>query len=240
MLLPKQIWKDIKGYKGKYQVSNTGKVRSMNYRNTGKGKLMKLGIRNAGYLQLGLYKDGKYKYYLVHRLVAEAFIPNPNNLPQVNHIDENKTNNCVWNLEWCNAKYNSNYGTRLERCSKAHTGKQLSEEHKAKISETLKGNKLSEQTKGKISEATKGENNPMYGKHHSEEAKKKISENHTGKKPILMLDKNNNILACFDSIADANVYMGKSRCNTAICGYLRGRNKTAHKYKWAYINIITL
>ena len=73
---------------------------------------------SKGYLQVILYKDGKVKHYGVHRLIAEAYIPNPNNLPQVNHKDENKTNNCLQNLEWCDAKYNNNYGTRIEKTKK--------------------------------------------------------------------------------------------------------------------------
>lgn len=72
----------------------------------------------SGYLQVALMaKNGKKKNELVHRLVALAFIDNPNNLPQVNHMDENKVNNCIENLEWCNAKYNSNYGTHIARVS---------------------------------------------------------------------------------------------------------------------------
>ena len=122
MLLPKQIWKDIEGYEGLYQVSNTGKVRSMNYNKTGKVKRLKPAIDSDGYLRLGLYKDGKQRYYSVHRLVAMTFIPNPNNLPCVNHKDENKTNNCVDNLEWISHLDNMNYGTRNERLSESRKG----------------------------------------------------------------------------------------------------------------------
>lgn len=147
MLLPKQIWKDIEGYEGKYQVSNTGKVRSLNYRRTGKTKMLKQDTNNLGYKLTVLYKNHKSKTYLVHRLVALAFISNPLNLPQVNHIDENKTNNAVWNLEWCTPKYNSNYGTRLERCSKGLRGKNKGKHH-------------TDETKRKISEAMKGQNHP--------------------------------------------------------------------------------
>lgn len=118
MLLPKQCWKDIPNYESKYQVSNTGKVRSLNYRgNTGKTKVLKQDTKDNGYKIIDLYKNGKRKDYLVHRLVALAFIPNTLNLPQVNHIDEDKTNNAVWNLEWCTPEYNLNYGTHNEKMS---------------------------------------------------------------------------------------------------------------------------
>lgn len=118
-------WKDIKGYEGLYQVSNLGRVRSLSryvkHRTIYilKGKLLKQRTRGKGYLAVTLCKNSKLKHYYVHRLVAEAFIPNPNNLPQVNHKDENKSNNCVDNLEWCDDKYNTNYGTRNERHSMA-------------------------------------------------------------------------------------------------------------------------
>lgn len=114
----KEIWKDITGYEGLYQVSNIGMVRSLNYRRTGRVQLLKLYKDRGGYLNVVLCKDGKEKRNLVHRLVAEAFIPNPDNLPQVNHKDENPSNNRVENLEWCDCKYNQNFGTRNERISK--------------------------------------------------------------------------------------------------------------------------
>lgn len=76
-----------------------------------------------GYLMVQLWKDGKVKLCLVHRLVAKAFIPNPDNLPCVNHKDEDKHNNCWLNLEWCDATYNTNYGTRNERVAKAMTNR---------------------------------------------------------------------------------------------------------------------
>lgn len=123
MLLPKQIWKEIPNYEGKYQVSNTGRVRSLNYNRTGKTKVMKQGKDKDGYKNIILHKNGKYKIYYIHRLVALAFIPNPDNLPQVNHKDEDKTNNTVWNLEWCTPEYNTNYGTRNKRTSEANKGK---------------------------------------------------------------------------------------------------------------------
>lgn len=99
-----EIWRDIKGYEGLYQVSNEGMVKSL--RNN---KILSLFANHKGYLQVYLTKNGEKKGFLVHRLVAKTFIPNPQNLPQVNHKDEDKTNNKVENLEWCTNDYNINY-----------------------------------------------------------------------------------------------------------------------------------
>ena len=114
----KEYWKPVVGYEGLYMVSNWGRVKSMNYNHSGKERILKLIPNRYGYLYVNLYKNNIKKKYLVHRLVAEAFIDNPDNLPQVNHRDENKLNNNVDNLEWCTNEYNINYGTRNERCSK--------------------------------------------------------------------------------------------------------------------------
>lgn len=116
--MDKEIWKDIAGYEKMYQVSNLGRVRSLDrYSWNGykywlqRGKILKPCQQKSGYLNVDL-SDGHSKShkYRVHRLVAQAFIPNPNNYPQVNHKDEDKSNNKVENLEWCTAKYNLNYG----------------------------------------------------------------------------------------------------------------------------------
>ena len=103
-----EIWKDIDGYDGEYQVSNLGNVRSLNYmRRKETRELSKKNIK--GYPYVILYKNTKIQRKRIHRLVAEAFIPNPNNLPEVNHKDENKANNRVDNLEWCTHQYNFQY-----------------------------------------------------------------------------------------------------------------------------------
>lgn len=115
-----EIWKQIKGYEGKYEVSNYGKVRSLNFNNIKhKIKLLKPLNNNRGYLQVRLSN----RWYKVHRLVAEAFIPNLNNYSEVNHIDEDKCNNRVDNLEWCSRTYNVNYGTRGLKQSLTLTGR---------------------------------------------------------------------------------------------------------------------
>ena len=106
-----EVWKDIEGYEGHYQVSNLGRVKSLKY---GKEHILKLE-RRSGYLRVGLLKNRNRKMFMVHRLVGQAFLSNPHNLPQINHKDEDKTNNRVENLEWCDRKYNMNYGTRTQR-----------------------------------------------------------------------------------------------------------------------------
>lgn len=107
-----EIWKTIEGFEN-YSVSTYGRVRK-----TKTKKIMHQQINN-GYLYIRLNKDNKRVPLRVHRLVAQAFIPNPDNCPCVNHKDENKTNNCVENLEWCTHKYNLNYGTIRERIASA-------------------------------------------------------------------------------------------------------------------------
>ena len=119
-----EVWKDIVGYEGKYQVSNLGRVKSLNYRgNTNKEVIMTITKNKNGYLKIGLSKNNKRKNYLIHRLVAQAFIDNPNKYDEVNHKDEDKSNNRVENLEWCTHKENCYYGTRIKRSSENRKGK---------------------------------------------------------------------------------------------------------------------
>lgn len=109
----------VEGFETKYTVSNLGNVVSLDYNHTGKPKQLKPRPKRDGYDYVHFCKDGKQIEYGVHELVARAFIPNPNNLPMVNHIDEDKKNNVVTNLEWISLKDNLNHGTRNERISKA-------------------------------------------------------------------------------------------------------------------------
>jgi len=121
-----ETWKPVVGYEGLYQVSDFGEVISLNYKHTGQSRVLKPMKDRKGYLNVNLYKNGKKKRQLVHRLVAQAFIDNPDNLPEVNHIDENKENNKVCsgmvNLEWCNRKYNVNHGTGHQRSAETQRG----------------------------------------------------------------------------------------------------------------------
>ena len=112
-------WRPIEGYEGLYEVSSYGRVRSLDKYDSMnrflRGRILRLFTDGLGYLRAQLYSNSKRKSFLVHRLVAQAFIPNPDNLPQVNHRDENPSNDNVDNLEWCDGKYNVNYGTRIDR-----------------------------------------------------------------------------------------------------------------------------
>lgn len=108
-----EVWKDIKGYEGRYQVSNMGRVKSLNYHRERKEKLLNPSEDSYGYLIVLLYKDGKRKLAKVHRLVAETFLNNPDNLPSINHKDENKKNNCANNLEYCSIGYNNRYSKEV-------------------------------------------------------------------------------------------------------------------------------
>ena len=145
-----EIWTDVKGYEGLYQVSTLGQVRSLdriyeyqssagkNYTRLIKGQILKQSYY-LKYMGVGLSVKGVTKNCLVHRLVAEAFIPNPNNLPQVNHKDEDPSNNCVDNLEWCSASYNVNYGARNDLVSTALKGRPKSPEHVEQMRQRMIG-----------------------------------------------------------------------------------------------------
>ena len=143
------VRKEVKGYEGYYEVDQFGRVYSVDrvilvndngrqYEKLLKAKRMKQSVHTQGYKTVSLTKDGKTKTLFVHRLVAEAFLPNEEGLSMVNHKDEDKTNNFAENLEWCNASYNRTYGNAIEKQAKRIRGKKHTEEHKAKISQSMK------------------------------------------------------------------------------------------------------
>ena len=117
-----ETWKNIKGYEGLYQVSNTGRVKSLGNRKTRKEKLKSTRNDTNGYEKVDLCKNGKIKTFYIHRLVAQAFIPNTNKFKEINHKDENSSNNKVENLEWCTRRYNVNYGSRNKKASDTQMG----------------------------------------------------------------------------------------------------------------------
>ena len=145
-------WKEIAGYEGLYEVSDIGRVKSLNYNRTGKEKIMKTGEDTYGYLQVSLCKDGHVKKLKVHRIVAEAFIPNPNNLETVNHKDELKTNNTVSNLEWMTQGDNNIYSkARQVQMLDKKTGELL-----ATFPSTHEAERVTRIDQGSISKCCKG------------------------------------------------------------------------------------
>ena len=175
-------WKDIEGFDGRYQISNLGRVKScsrlirvshrgyVGYRKT-QEKIMKPCTMRNGYQYIEFHKNGEQSREFVHRLVARAFIPNLNNLPFVNHKDENPSNNNVDNLEWCTSKYNCNYGNRNAKISKSRKGMKFTDEHienmrkagkqrvndefRQKMREVHLGKKLSDEHKKKIGQSVR-------------------------------------------------------------------------------------
>lgn len=223
----KEIWKDIYyidsisgeviDYRGYYQVSNLGNVRSLNYRG-------KIGIihnlspakKESGYLYVHLVKNGQHKNHHVHRLVAYMFIENDDqiNKIEVNHINEfEKDNNCVDNLEWCTPKYNHDYGTRAKRQAEKMKGRKRSEESKRKQSDSTKGKKQSEERR-KIS---------------AENAKKATEKI---KIKVIGINKETNKVIILSYIKQSkNIGIDP----TSISRCCKGKQHTAGGYKWYYL-----
>lgn len=116
----REVWKDIEGYEGVYMVSNLGNVKSLNYCNSGHARNLTPKVNNVGRLWVELHHNRKKQCFLIHRLVAMAFIENPDGYPQINHIDENPKNNVVTNLEWCTGKQNVDayWANHRDECKK--------------------------------------------------------------------------------------------------------------------------
>ena len=256
-----EIWKDIYfkendiiyDYRGIYKISNLGQIKSLE-RLDNKGRIIyerMLSIKKCkdGYCRVGLSLNGKVKHFLVHRLVAYMFIPNPNNLSQVNHINEfEKDNNCVDNLEWCTCEYNCNYGTRNERTSKNNTGKtkNFTEEQLKQKSENMKG-----KNNYFYDVHMFGEDNPFYGKHHTEESKRKMKESRknvdmeriksiirdTNSIKVVQLDLDNNIVNIWNSIKDASDNLEITSSPIVRC--CKGNQNKSKGYKWKYLSDVS-
>ena len=203
-------WRAIKEYEGKYQVSNMGRVKSLVDSN-GKfrEKILSPGKNGGGYLFVNLWKNGESKMNYIHRLVLSTFSPveNMENL-EVNHLDEDKTNNCLSNLEWCTRSYNNTYNDRHKR-----------------VGEKLRGRTYSEETKEKMSEAHKG---------HivSEETKKKMSESNSI--PIVQLSLGGKYIRSWKSGRDAGREGGFNPGRISDC--CKGNRKSHKGYKWCYLS----
>lgn len=207
----KEIWKDIIGYENLYQCSNLGRIKSLWF---GKEKILKQIITNQNYCLVGLCKQKKRKMYLVHRLVATAFIPNIENKPEIDHIDTNRQNNCVSNLHWVTKKENMNNPITLIKSSQAQRGKKLSSEHIEKLRKINTGNKYNagkKQSQEHISNKTKAR-----------------------QKPIVQLLLNGEFIKNWCSAKQASVELNINNGDITHC--CKGKCNSAGKYRWKYLS----
>lgn len=251
-----KVFKDIEWCKGNYRVSNYGEVYSVK-----RGIILKPTIC-CDYEKVNLYYKGKMKTFSVHRLMMEAFIPNPENLPCINHKDENKRNNFIWvnddgtvdleksNLEWCTVGYNNAYGTRGKRISESLSGensymygKHHSDEVKEKISKSLKG-RVSPNKGKKASEETKTKQSIAHS-NISEETRNKFRDNYNRRKKdlinaaskahyrkVMQFDLDGNLIKVWDSIKSAANELNLKSPNIIAC--CNNKQKTCGKYEWRY------
>jgi hypothetical protein len=215
-----EIWKDIQGYEGLYQVSNLGRIKSLGrtikrigpkgkiFDRTYPEKVLKYGKDKKGYYRTVLSLDGINTTVKVHRIVAQTFIPNPENKPQVNHIDGNKTNNRIDNLEWCNNQENQDHSwkTGLRKRGKEHWS-------------------YGKQPQGfkKYYETHKGIRHPSYGVR---------GIKNSNSKKVIQYDKCGNYIRQWNSMAD--IYRELKISTGCVCNCCKGKRKTAGGYVWKY------
>lgn len=242
----KEIWKDIKGYEGLYQVSNLGRVKALEKKcingRVNKEKVLKSNEDNMGYKYIGLTKNLIRKYYKVHRLVALTFIPNPNNYPCVNHKDENKVNNIVDNLEWCTHRYNANYGTSKERSIEKQMKKvfqynkngeliKIFSSTKAVIEDGFKQSSVSQCCNGKIL------THKNYIWSYEELDKNYFKDFHKSKcymKTVYQYDNNLRLIKVWKSTRECEED-GFKQANVSKC--CRGNKKQYKGYIWSYFEL---
>ena len=155
-MMEQEQWKPIQEFNGEYEVSNLGRVRSMKRYYGVVGRIMPQTIHRTGYYAVTFHMNNKAYCRKVHRLVIEAFTPNPDNLPCINHIDGNKLNNHVSNLEWCTYQANMQHAVRT---GLTHPHRWTDDERK-QISERNKGQRVSDEQRAKLSAALKGRSRP--------------------------------------------------------------------------------
>lgn len=258
MITMEEIWKDIEGFEGLYKVSNLGRVMSVHRYNRGRifGDKIKIpSIDRRNRITMQLHKQGKTCNIVLARLVAKAFIPNPNDYPEVNHLDENPLNNTADNLEWCTHKYNCNYGTRIQRIKEKQNmavmqytldGKFIAEYDSMHIAaDTIK------QEAGHICDCCLGNRSYAYGYFWRykddglyEKAKKRLAEKiEHGKKSradkfekkamnVIQLDMNGNYIQTFQSTKLAAKAVGSYTPMVINC--CNGKIKHVKGYKFMY------
>ena len=245
-----EVWRPVCGYEEIYEVSNLGRVKRLAYDKPVCGgssqhceeRILTLQPRKHGYQAVVLSKNSKVKSFLVHRLVASAFIPNPENLPQVNHKDENPSNNCVNNLEWCNQKYNSNYGTSKERiASKLKNGvlskpvEQYDKEGNfiCEYPSAIEASRTLDLNVSGIITCCNGSKRYSHcgGYQWRYKESDKIINNIS--KKIVQYTKSEEIISTYNDMTEASKNTGVSR--TAIANCLSGLSKTAGGFIWKKI-----
>lgn len=224
----------IPDYEGIYSIDVNGNVFSHI-----SGKILKPHANHRGYLMVDLYKDGKTKKGIIHRLVAKTYLPNPDNLPEVDHIDTDRQNNKVNNLRWCTRKENCNNPLSLKHSGDSKKGeshylygKTLSDEIKSKMSFAKKGHQVSIETRQKIGDANRG--HIM-----SDEQKQRLSNLYKGKrmgienpnaKQVRQYDKYGNFIKNWDCMSDISRELGISVSSIHNC--IKGLSKTAGGFIW--------
>lgn len=221
-----EIWRDVVGYEGKYQVSNIGNARSLNFMRTGRMQNLSSSIKRDGYAHVTLTKDGKHKTYLLHRLIAEAFIPNPENKPCIDHINTIRNDNRVENLRWCTYSENIRNPISYERYKQY-----------AKI--RCLGKKQSLEVRQRQSERSKGILNNFYGKKHTEATIQRLKEYKSSEeylrkvcKPVTQYDVGGNKIK--DWVCAKYAEMELSLRIGSISQCLKGRAKLCGGFKWKY------
>ena len=247
--LKNESWKDIQEYENKYQISNLGRVKSLNYHRMNIEKILTPKINRYGYLTVNLSKNGKIKIFLVHRLVAQAFIPNPLNLPQVNHKKEfEKQNNKAENLEWCTNKYNMNYGTGRERRLKNTDFRKRAEKLMIKVYQyDFKGDLVKEWKStsdagrngfditsiNECCNQRKSKTHRGYVWSYKEMTREEVLTKSEFKyRKIIQKTLDDKIVKIWNSIKEITEQLGINKACISSCCY--GKLKTSGGYKWEY------
>lgn len=231
MNMDKIIWKDVDNYEGVYEISNTAVIRRKDNH-----QIKKQHVDNLGYYAVSLWKDGAGQTVRVHRILAKAFIPNPNNYPCINHKDEDMSNNSLENLEWCTKKYNNCYGTKIQRQNK--------KKNRAILQYSLSGDLLKEYESESIAASVCGisqariSNSALNGgipyKGYIWRFKEERERKYKKMKKVGKYTSNGELVKVYDSIVLAGLDSGISgyTISNCVCGYI----KTAGGFYWKYIN----